>query len=73
MPDNYTTMEKLDMCGDFLDKLSEAKGRAKCGYIYIMNEFLESIRKDFKTMEESIQNGIEIEPVEVPNEGADSK
>jgi hypothetical protein len=73
MPDNYTTMEKLDMCGDFLDKLSEAKGRAKCGYIYIMNEFLESIRKDFKALEENIQNGIEIEPVEVPIEEANTK
>lgn len=73
MPDNQTTMEKLDMCGEFLDKLSEAKGRAKCAYIYILNEYLESIRKDFKALEESIQNGIEIEPVDVPIEEAGTK
>lgn len=65
MNDNISTLERIDMCGQFLDKLTDANGRAKCGYIYILNEFLDAIRKDVLVMTEQLkdlqnnQNGTE--------------
>lgn len=65
MNESLSTIERIDMCGQFLDKLTDASGRAKCGYIYIMNEFLDAIRKDVLVMNEQLkdlqdnQNGTE--------------
>lgn len=65
MNDNISTLERIDMCGQFLDKLTDANGRAKCGYIYILNEFLDAIRKDVLVITEQLkdlqnnQNGTE--------------
>ena len=65
MNENLSTIERIDMCGQFLDKLTDANGRVKCGYIYILNEFLDAIRKDVLVMNEQLkdlqnnQNGTE--------------
>lgn len=64
---NMTTLQKLDACASFLDQLVDAKGRAKCGYIYILSDVLERIRQDVIAMQGLIaaqapnnQNGEEI-------------
>ena len=60
---NPTPLEKLDLCGNLLDKLADAQGRAKCGYIYIINEWLNDIKQYVLILEEQvkdIQNGGEI-------------
>jgi len=51
-----TPMEKINICMNMLDNLVEAKGRAKCGYIYAINDFLEQLRNDFITQEQTIIN-----------------
>ena len=59
---NMTTLQKLDACASFLDQLVDAKGRAKCGYIYILSDVLERIRQDVIAMQnaQNNQNGEEI-------------
>ena len=44
-PKNLTPIEKIVACQNILDKLADAQGRAKCGYIYIINELLEELKK----------------------------
>lgn len=68
MPENMPTLEKIETCRRMLDKLTDAQGRAKCGYIYIIDEFLNGIQSDVLVMEEKlkdktedVQNGGEIE------------
>jgi len=56
MPDNMSTVERIDTIGSLLDKLTDAQGRAKCGYIYIINEFLNKIREDVIILEDKIKN-----------------
>lgn len=51
-----TPLEKIDACGVLLDKLSDAQGRAKCGYIYIMNEFLDDIKNHVLIIEEQLKD-----------------
>ena len=53
---NPTPLEKLDLCGSLLDKLSDAQGRAKCGYIYIINEFLNDIKQHMLILEEQVKD-----------------
>lgn len=53
---NPTPLEKIDICGSMLDKLVDAQGRAKCGYIYIINEFLDDIKKYILVLEEQIKD-----------------
>lgn len=59
---NMTTLQKLDACASFLDQLVDAKGRAKCGYIYILSDVLERVRQDVIAMQnaQNNQNGEEI-------------
>lgn len=56
MNENMSLLEKIETTMGLLDKLAESHGRAKCGYIYIINEFLEKIRSDVLILEEQIQD-----------------
>lgn len=56
MPDDMPVLEKIDTIANMLDKLADAQGRAKCGYIYIINEFLDSIKKDVLILEEKVKD-----------------
>lgn len=49
-------LEKIDACGTLLDKLTDAQGRAKCGYIYIINEFLDDIKNHVLILEEQVKD-----------------
>ena len=51
-----TPLEKIDACGTLLDKLTDAQGRAKCGYIYIINEFLDDIKNHVLILEEQVKD-----------------
>lgn len=66
MPEKMTTLERIETCRGMLDRLVDAQGRAKCGFIYAIDEFLNSIQSDVLIMEEqlkdqNIQNGTKIE------------
>ena len=54
--DEMSTLDRIDTCAGFLDKLVDAQGRAKAGYIYILNEFLTKIREDVLVMEEKLKD-----------------
>jgi len=57
-------LEKIDAINGALDKLSDAQGRAKCGYVWAIANLMEELRSDVLIMEEQIkdiQNGTEIE------------
>lgn len=53
---NPTPLEKLDLCGNLLDKLVDAQGRAKCGYIYIISEWLNDIKQHVLILEEQVKD-----------------
>lgn len=55
-PKELSPIDKISTCQNLLDKLTDANGRAKCGYIYIINELLEALKGDLTN-----QNGIETE------------
>ena len=59
MPENLTPFQKCDTIDNLLDKLVDAKGRAKCGYIYIIGEFVDQLRDDIA----KLQNGTKSEEV----------
>ena len=56
MPEKLTSIQKLDTIGNLLDKLTDAQGRAKCGYIYIINEFVNELRNELLVMEEKLKD-----------------
>ena len=56
MPENMSTLEKIDTVETMLDKLTDAQGRAKCGYIYIINEFVTSIKEDVLVLEAKVKD-----------------
>ena len=65
-PKDLSPVDKITTCQNMLDSLVEAQGRAKCGYIYIINEILEALKVQVSLMEEDLkgianQNGIETE------------
>lgn len=55
-PKELSPEDKIATCQNLLDKLTDAHGRAKCGYIYIINEILEALKEDIAN-----QNGIKTE------------
>lgn len=69
MPEKLTSIQKLDTIGNLLDKLTDAQGRAKCGYIYIINEFVNELRNEVLVMEEKLKDlePKENEEVETPS------
>ncbi len=58
MSENMPVLEKLDVVCNLLDKLADAQGRAKCGYIYIIDDFINKIRSDVLIMEEQLKDKI---------------
>ena len=62
-PDEMKPLEKIETSMVLLDKLTDAQGRAKCGFIYIINEMLESLRKDVLVMEAQV-NDIKVKTTE---------
>lgn len=56
MPENMTSLQKIDMICSLLDKLTDAQGRSKCGYIYIISEFVDKLREDVLIMEEKLKD-----------------
>lgn len=49
--------QKFELIGNLLDQLSDARGRAKCSCIYVINEVLEQIKAEiFKRAEDSAKN-----------------
>lgn len=63
---DLSPIEKINTCQSMLDNLVEAQGRAKCGYIYIINEILETLKVQVSLMEDDLksitnQNSIETE------------
>ena len=67
-PKDLSPVEKISTCQNMLDKLTDAQGRAKCGYIYIINEILEALKTQVIEMEDNLkttyttnQNGTETE------------
>ena len=70
MPENMTTLDRIDTIRKCLDNLVEAQGRAKAGYIYVIDDFLNRVRDDVLIMEEKLKDAkpqekpeISIEPV----------
>lgn len=55
-PNKMESLEKIDVAQNLLDKLTDAQGRAKCGYIYIISELLDALRNDVLIMKEQIKD-----------------
>ena len=57
MPEKeMSSLERINMIGTFLDNLVDAKGRAKCGYISIIDDFLNKIKDDIILKDTQIQD-----------------
>lgn len=56
MPENMTTLQKIDLVCNLLDKLADAQGRAKCGYIYVIDDVINKIREDVLVMEGQLKD-----------------
>lgn len=54
-PKSMSPIEKISTAQNLLDGLADAQGRAKCGYIYIINEFLNELYKDVLVMQERLK------------------
>lgn len=55
-------LEKIDSICNALDKLPDAHGRIKCGYIWVISDLIEDLRSDILIMEEQLKDksGIEL-------------
>lgn len=69
----FTTLERIEYMRGFLDKLADAHGREKCGYVALIDDFLNHVQEDVLIMEDKLKNsvdlskcsiGIGIEPVQ---------
>ena len=49
-------LERVETGMNILDKLADAQGRAKCGYVYILSELLENLHNDVLIMEEKLKD-----------------
>lgn len=58
MNEEMNTLDKINTARNLLDKLVDAQGRAKCGYIYIIDDFLEKVMNDVLVMEEKLKDKI---------------
>lgn len=64
MPENLTTMQKIETVKNLLDKLADAHGRAKCAYIYVIDEFINGIQNDVAALEKKV-NGTKDETPQI--------
>lgn len=53
---DMSTLDRIDAIQALLDKLADAQGRAKCGYIYIIDDFINRIREDVLVMQEQLKD-----------------
>ena len=56
MNENMSSLERIDVIGGLLDKLVDAQGRLKAGYIAVIDDFLNHIKEDILIMEEKIKD-----------------
>lgn len=69
-------LDKIGAIYNVLDKLVEAQGRMKCGYIWTLTTLADGLRNDVLIMSEQLkefQNGIEIEAVSSERGEADEQ
>lgn len=59
-----TSLDRIDIIKGLLDKLVEAQGRVKAGYITVIDDFLNKIRDDLLVKEAQIQDLLKKEPIE---------
>lgn len=65
MPEKeMTSLDRIDVMKGLLDKLVEAQGRAKAGYITVIDDFLNKIRDDLLVKEAQIQDLLNKETIE---------
>ena len=65
MPEKeMSSLDRIDIMKGLLDKLVEAQGRAKAGYITVIDDFLNKIRDDLLVKEAQIQDLLNKEKVE---------
>lgn len=68
MPENSSTVDKINTARSLLDRLVDAQGRAKCGYIYIIDDFLEKAAKDVLIMEEQLKDLTKAQEIKMEGE-----
>ena len=51
-----TVFERIDVMKNVLDNLVTANGRAKCGYITVLDDFLNKIQNEFMIKDSMIQD-----------------
>lgn len=56
MPENMTSLKRVEIIRGLLDSLVEAKGREKAGYISIIDDFLNHINEDLLIKEETVKD-----------------
>ena len=56
MPENMDSLTRIDVIRGLLDKLVEAKGREKAGYIAVIDDFLNHIQEDILVKEEVLKD-----------------
>ena len=65
MPEKeMTSLDRIDVMKGLLDKLVEAQGRAKAGYITVIDDFLNKIRDDLLVKDAQIQDFLNKETIE---------
>lgn len=56
MPENMDSLTRIEVIRGLLDKLVEAKGREKAGYIAVIDDFLNHIQEDILVKEEVLKD-----------------
>lgn len=54
--ENLSSIDRIDIMRNILDNLVNADGRTKCGYIMVLDEYLNKIREDLLIKEEQIRD-----------------
>ena len=62
MSEEYTTLQRIDIIRGLLDKLVEAKGREKAGYIAVIDDFMNHIQQDVLVMQEKLKDAETMSP-----------
>ena len=53
--DKLNALQCIQAGENILDKLADAQGRAKCGYIYVLSELFNKLKQETLIMEERIR------------------
>lgn len=65
MPENMSVLDKIDFVRSCLDKLADSQGRAKCAYIYIIDDAVNKIRNDILILQEQVKDKESTEEPEI--------